>query len=155
MVSPELLRRYPFFAGVADADLKNIAMIADMVALGPGTILFEADQPADALYFLVDGSVELHFVVIDRENPKIRKDFFVTEIDPGEVFGLSALIEPHRYSLTLRVGTPSHVISIRAEPLRALCDANSALGYRLMKRLAKAALLRLGETRVHLVAARA
>lgn len=155
MVSPELLRRYPFFAGIEDADLKNIAMIADTVALEPGTTLFEAEQPADALYLLVDGNVELHYVVIDRENPKIHKDFFVADIDPGEVFGLSALIEPHRYTLTDRVSTPSHVIRIRAEPLRELCDANCVLGYRLMKHVARAALVRLGETRVQLIAARA
>lgn len=155
MVSPELLRRFPFFAGLEDGDLKNIAMIADTVALDAGTTLFETDSPADALYILVDGNIELHYVVLDREDPKIRKDFFVADIDPGELFGLSALIEPYRYTLTDHVRTPAHVIRIRAEPLRALCDTNCALGYRLMRQVAKAALVRLDETRVQLVAARA
>jgi CRP/FNR family transcriptional regulator, cyclic AMP receptor protein len=155
MVSPELLRRYPFFAGLDDAELKDIAMMADTVTLTAGTTLFETDAEATALYILVDGNVDLHYVVIDREDPKIRKDFFVAEIDPGELFGLSALIEPYRYTLTDHVTTPSHVIRIRAEPLRALCESNCRLGYLLMKQTAKAALIRLNETRVQLVAARA
>jgi hypothetical protein len=41
MISLELLRRYPFFAGLDEAELKAIAMIADEVRVPAKTILFE------------------------------------------------------------------------------------------------------------------
>ena len=155
MVSPELLRRFPFFAGLDSDDLKAIAMISDTVAFEPGSTVFETDKPAEALFILVDGNVDLHYVIADRDDPKVRKDYFVAEIDPGELFGLSGLVEPYRFTLTGRVTTPTHVIRIQAAPLRALCEANCRAGFRLMQQVAKATLLRLDETRVQLVAARA
>jgi CRP/FNR family transcriptional regulator, cyclic AMP receptor protein len=155
MVSPELLRRFPFFAGLDGEGLKAIAMITDTVALEPGATVFEADMVADALFILVDGNVDLHYLIVDREDPKVRKDYFVAEIDPGELFGLSGLVEPHKFTLTARVTTPAHVIRIQAAPLRALCEENCRLGYRLLQQVAKATLVRLDETRVQLVAARA
>ena len=49
MVSPELLRRYPFFGFLDATQLKAMAMIAEEVEPQTGEDLFETDQPATAL----------------------------------------------------------------------------------------------------------
>jgi CRP-like cAMP-binding protein len=155
MVSPELLRRYPFFGFLDEHQLKAVAMIAQEVALERGEVLFEIEQPAEALYLLTEGTIELYYVVADELDPKLRKEFYISDIGPGEVFGISALIEPYVYTSTGRVADPGHVIKVEGAGLRALCELDCKLGYGLMRQLAKAALERLHDTRVQLIAARA
>jgi CRP-like cAMP-binding protein len=155
MVSPELLRRYPFFGRLNDVHLKAIAMLADEVSCSEGQTLFEIDQPADALYLLIEGGIDLHYVIIDRDDSKVRKDFFVGEVNPGEPFGISALIEPYRYTTAAVTTSPSRVLKIEANGLRALCEVDAGIAHILMGHVAKAALSRLQDTRTQLIAARA
>lgn len=154
MISPELLRRFPFFAYLDDAQLRELAMMAEEVRFDDEVVLFEAESPADALYLLLEGVVEMHYVVIDRDDPKIRKDFYVGEVDPGEIFGMSALIPPYKMTLTAIADEPCKVVKVQAERLRELCDADAVVGYRMMRGLARTALDRLDRTRVQLAAAR-
>ena len=154
MVSPELLRRYPFFGFLDDRQLKAVAMIAEELSFEAGETLFEINQPAEALCLLTEGAVELYYVIADEYDPKLRKEFYVCDIGPGEVFGISALIEPYVYTSAGRVAEPSRVVKMEGAGLRALCELDCKLGYSLMRQLAKAALERLHNTRVQLVAAR-
>ncbi len=154
MVSPELLRRYPFFGRLSEAHLKAIAMLADEVSCSAGQTLCEIDQPAEALYLLIEGGIDLHYIIVDREEPKRSKDFFVGEVNPGEPFGISALIEPYRYTASVRATRPSRVLKIDGNGLRALCDVDNMIAAILMRHVAKDALSRLEETRTQLIAAR-
>ena len=36
MISPEVLRRYPYFAGISEESLKQVAMIADETCVAAG-----------------------------------------------------------------------------------------------------------------------
>lgn len=155
MISPELLRRYPFFGFLDDAQLRAVAMLAEEEHCAVGDLLFEIERPADALYLLVEGGVEHSYVVVDHDDPALRKEFFIGEINPGEIFGFSALIEPYVYSATCRASAPSRLIKIEAAGLRAVCEVDTHLAYALMRQVAKAVMSRLTDTRVQLAAARA
>ena len=154
MISPELLRRYPFFGFMDETQLANVAMLADEIAAEKGETLFEVEQPADTLYLLLEGNIDLHYIVIDREDPRIRKDFFVSEINPGEILGLSAFIEPYQYTLTAIVTNGSRLVKFNAAGLRELQDSDPKLGCGIMRQVAKALMSRLNDTRIQLVAAR-
>ena len=154
MISPELLRRYPFFAGLDKAQLKSLAMIADELDCHTGETLFENEQAATAPYLLLAGDVELFYVVTDRLEASLRKEFYVTDINRGEIIGISALVEPHRFTATARVVNPSRVLKLDAVALRALCAADQPMAANLMRQIAKVAMERLHDTRVQLVAAR-
>lgn len=155
MISPERLRRYPFFGFLDDAELKAVAMMAEDFTLEPGELLFEIHQPAQALYLLMEGVIELYYVVTDNYDPTLRTEFYISDINPGEICGISALIEPYQYTSTARAAGLSHLIKLESAGLRAMCEANPRLAYHLMSQLAKASLERLHATRVQLVAARA
>ncbi len=155
MVSPELLRRYPFFGRLANDHLNAVAMLAEEVVYEADETIFETGQPADALYFLVEGCVDLHYIVVDEINTELRKDFFISEINLGEPFGISALIEPYRYTGTVRATCASRVLKFDARGLRALCTVDPKIEAALMRQIAAAAMSRLYDTRVQLVAARA
>ncbi len=154
MVSTELLRRYPFFSGFSPEELTNIALQGEEIVLQPGDVVFETHQPADSLYLLLEGCVDLHYVVVDEINPEYRKDFFVSEINVGEPFGLSALIPPYRYTGDVRVTKPGRAVRFNAEGLRALCEADPKLEALMLRRMLEAVMSRLHDARVLLVASR-
>jgi CRP-like cAMP-binding protein len=59
MVSPELLRRFVFFAGFSDEELKQLAMAGREQAAAVGEILFTEGKHAHNLYFLTEGAVDI------------------------------------------------------------------------------------------------
>ena len=155
MISPELLRRFPFFGFLDETQLKAVAMLSEEIDVKQGTSIFEGEQPATALYLMVDGSIDLDYKVVDHEDPKIVKEFFISELNPGDIFGLSAVVEPFVHTTTAKVNAPGKVIRIEASGLRALSELDAKLQAGLMKATAKAAMERLNETQVQLAAARA
>lgn len=155
MVSPEVLRRYPFFGGLASEHLNAIAMLADEETFQKGDLIFEADRPAETLYFLMEGGVDLHYLVIDEINSTLHKEFFISEINAGEPFGLSALIDPYHYTGAIRAAGFCRVLRFNAAGLRALCELDPKIDAALMRQMTKALMSRLHDTRIQLAAARA
>jgi CRP-like cAMP-binding protein len=153
MISPELLRRYPFFGFMDDAQLKAVAMIAKEIDFKKGDVIIEANQPANAFYFLIDGDVSYYYIVTTEHDPYYKKEYYINDINPGEIFGISALIEPYIFTASLRVEKACRVIMIDAPALRALCEVDSKLSCGLLHSVAKAAMERLQATRVQLIAA--
>jgi len=154
MISPELLRRFPFFGFMDDAQLKAVAMIAEERVLEKDEVIVEAHRPADSLYFLIDGSISYYHVVTTENNPSYRKEYHINDINPGEIFGISALIEPYQYTATIRASSVCRVIKIDASSLRRLCEVDDGLCMGLLRAVAKAAMERLEMTRVILIAAK-
>jgi CRP-like cAMP-binding protein len=155
MISPELLRRYPFFAFLDEAQLRAVAMLSEEIEVENGALVFDSGKPAEALCLLTEGSLDLYYVVADREDPELKKEFFLSELSAGDVFGISALIEPHVYTASVRASAASRVLKVDGIGLRALCEVDAKMAAGLMKAIAKAAMERLNDTRVQLAAARA
>ena len=153
MISPEILRRYPFF-GLLDANqLRAVAMITDESDFKPGDTLLEENKPCSALYVLKEGSVDLYYTIKEEYKPGQVKEFSVGEINPGEAFGISALIEPYLSTTLARASSDGCLIKIDAAALRALCEVDQRLAYCMMRQIAKVAMERLAHTRVQLAAA--
>lgn len=155
MISPELLRRFPFFGNLENSQLVALSIIAEEETFNSGEEVFQEGSRAQSLYLLEDGSIDLYFTVLDNFHPELRKEYSIGEINPGEPFGISALIEPYVLTAAARVSTPSRVIRIDAAALRATMDTDQSLAYALMQKIAKAAIDRLNDTRIQLAAARA
>jgi CRP-like cAMP-binding protein len=155
MISPELLRRYPFFAFLDEAQLRAVAMLSEEIEMENGALVFESGKPAEALWLLIEGGLDLYYVVADRDDPILKKEFFLSEFSAGDVFGISALIEPYVYNASIRTSTASRVVKMDGAGLRALSEVDTKLSASLMKATAKIALERLRDTRIQLAAARA
>ena len=153
MISPELLRRYPFFGFMEDNELKAVAMIAEEVTYVKGAEIIQAATPANNLFFLEEGSASNYFIVEDLKGNK--KELFIDNINPGEIFGFSALIEPHIYTATVRAEKKSRIIKIEGLALRALCQFDPHLSCGLYKATAMVIMQRLKDTRILLAAATA
>ena len=151
MVSPELLRRYPFFAALNDEQLQAIAMISEQKSYPEGAILHRENTPANRLYLVVEGDVDLLY---SGGGEGAIANAPVGSIAPGEVFGVSSVLEPYRYIDTARCASATSVIEIDANALRALSEVDHDLGFSLTRRILLAALERLKYTQIELAAVR-
>ncbi len=153
MISPELLRRYPFFAFMNSEQLRDVAMISDEVSYRPGDLLFKSNEKADACFLLMTGAVDLRFVITDEHEPDLRKEFVVGTINPGDFLGISSIIAPYEYTATAIAINDSKLLKIDAVRLRELCKNDDNLNCGLQGMVAKATMERLHATRVQLAAA--
>ena len=152
MVSPELLRRYPFFALLDDEQLQAIAMIAQEKSYPKGALLVKENTAATCLSLLIEGDIDLIF---SGGGEGAICNALVGSIAPGEAYGVSSLIEPYRYTATAKATMPVKVIEVDGLALRAQVEKDGKLGYIMMRNVAIAVLERLRYTQVELAAARA
>jgi CRP-like cAMP-binding protein len=147
MISPEILRRYPYFAGVSEESLKAVAMIADERVVPAGTQLFNEGDPADTMNIIVRGEIRIQYILGSGERRTVD-----TLVD-GDILGWSALVEPYTYTAVGTASKQSQLVAIRAKKLRELCDNDPFLGYRLTTQIARLLAHRLEGARVQLAAA--
>ncbi len=153
MISPEILRRYPFFGALSDTQIKAMAMVAEEDSITKGTLVCDEGQPSKSLCLLLDGAMSLYYKTEEEFHPETRKDFLVGEVDPGEVFAISALIEPYINTASVKAEKDCHIIKFDALELRKLIEKDPKLYCILMKEIAKSAMDRLAFARVQLAAA--
>jgi CRP-like cAMP-binding protein len=149
MISPELLRRYEFFACLNDAQQKAVAMVAEVVAYEGGATVFREGDPARSLYLLMDGGVELSIAA----TRVVGERLFVGSVGPGEPFGISAGLDGKKYSSSAHATASIRVIKLDGSALRSLAGLDCSLGFCMMKQMAGAALARLEMAYVELAAA--
>jgi len=152
MVSTEILRRYPFFALLTDDQLKAIAMVAEEKTYPKQTLLLKENTPATKLILLLEGDVDL---IYSGGGEGAISNALVGSIAPGEMLGVSSIIEPFMYISSARATVPSRVVEMDGVAVRALMQVDKTLGFSLMSNVAAAVLERLKYTQVELAAARA
>lgn len=146
MISPEILRRYPYFAGIKDESLKAVAMISDERTAPAGAVLFREDEPANHLFIVTAGEVDIRYAVGNGEHKS------VDTLVGGDLMVWSAVVPPHKTHATAVVRKDVRLVAIDAPKLRALLDQDSLLGYRLMSGIAEALSHRLNGAGVQLAA---
>ena len=118
MVSPELLRRYPYFAGISEESLKQIAMLADEVTVRAGRGCSAKTNRPISCTSSSRGEVSIQFAVGSGE---LRTADTLAE---GDLLVWSALIEPHKTTAIGTVTKDAQLVRIRRRQLRALCEAD-------------------------------
>ena len=130
----ELLKEARLFKECTDKELKDIADICHKITFRDGEYIFSADTPAEFLYIVQDGAIDLRFLVThyaaSREITMDRKF-------RAEAFGWSALTEPHVYTLSALAANDTELLRINEKDMMVLCKENSHLGYVLMKMTAE------------------
>ena len=130
------------FQGLSNPQKDRIAAITLEKEIQKGEWLFQEDQQATRIYILRKGAVEL----LTRVNDTVELP--ITIIRPaGGCFGVGALVEPYRYSLSARCAEDSALLVIDQADLHNLIRTDSDLGCTIMTNLAQKLLDRLKETR--------
>jgi CRP/FNR family cyclic AMP-dependent transcriptional regulator len=143
MISPELLRRYSFFAGFSPKDLKDLAMAGHEQAVKAGDTPFKEGDQAEHFYFLADGEME---TLIDADGENIS----LSTLPAGEPLGWSALIEPRVYTATVRATRACRVIAFGRAEINRLMEA-PAFAALMLRKLAEIVSRRLRDAQIQLV----
>jgi CRP-like cAMP-binding protein len=147
MISPEILRRYPYFAGIDEASLRQLAMITEeKPSVAAGVQLFAEGEPAKHLAIILRGEVNIQYLL---GNGEMRT---VDTLVGGDLLGFSALIEPYKYTGFGTTTQETGLALIDAQKLRDLCNRDPQLGYRMTLHVAKLLAHRLEGARVQLAA---
>ena len=152
MVSVEILHRYQFFDHLTHEQLKAISMISEIESFPKGSIIAKEGSVATKLFLLLEGDVNL---IYSGGGEGAISNALVGSIAPGEVFGVSSLIEPYQFISSVHAAMPIRVIALESKSLRAIAEIDPKLGYVLMQKISAAVLNRLKFTQMELAVARA
>jgi CRP/FNR family transcriptional regulator, cyclic AMP receptor protein len=144
MISPEVLRRYPYFGGIDEESLKQLAMIAEEKSVPADTVMFREGDTATHLSVILKGEVNIQYAIGSGELRTVD-----TLVD-GDLLMWSALVEPYRATALGTATKETQLARIDAAKLRLLCERQPLLGYRLMTQVAKLLAHRLERARVQL-----
>ncbi len=146
MISPEVLRRYPYFSGISEESLKQIAMIAEEKCIPAQQQLFREGDPAKHVSIITRGEVNIQYLLGTGE---LRT---VDTLVAGELLGWSGIIEPYKYTAIGTTTKETDLVQLDAVKLRQLLAQDPLLGYRLTTEVAKLLAHRLEGARVQLAA---
>lgn len=149
MISPEVLRRYPCFAGASEATLKQVAIESEQRSYAPRETLIVEGEPAETLFVITEGEVDIVYTLADGVQRTV--DTLVA----GDLLCWSAVIPPHTATATAVAKRETHAIAISGVALRRLCREDHDFGVGLLEHITAVVSRRLNDARVQLAAVHA
>jgi CRP-like cAMP-binding protein len=126
-------RKFPIFEGLSPSKIEWLASQFELRVIPANRTIFQQGDPATHLYLLSSGKV------IIRYKPYDGPPLTVATIQPGEVFGWSAVLGRHIYTSAAITLEDSRLYRIEASRLQSVCDECPDTGAMLYQRLAKVA----------------
>ena len=105
----ELMKKVPLFASLGNAQLAQVASIADEVRLPEGKVLTREGERGREFFILIDGEVEVR-----------RKGRKVATMVPGEFFGELALVSNRPRTATATALKPVRVLVVKDSSFRSV-----------------------------------
>jgi CRP-like cAMP-binding protein len=146
MLNSEMLRRYSQFSQLGPESLEKLIGMADEQTVAAGQAIFAESDPAEYLYLIVRGEVNL---ACELGNGEFR---VVDTLVDGELVGWASLVEPYRCRTFSTAVKETHVIRFNAAQLRKLCESDHGFGQLLLTQVARMLSSRLKSARVQLAA---
>lgn len=125
-------------------ELEQLTELAQVHDCSAGETLFEEGQPADGLYVIARGQVE----VLCRDGLHVRP---VAVLDPPEFFGEMSIIDKEVRSATLRARTDATLLRLSTEGLARFRETHRDGFTFLVINIARGLSTRLRETNARLV----
>ena len=162
MISVELLRRYPFFAGFTREQIDDLARVAVEDSVSAGHQFVHEGERLTNFFLVLEGTVGINIKVPDREieqsltrqitNDLITRDVKVSTVGEGEIFGWSALIPPNRSTANVKALTSCRVLVFDYQELQPIIDEDCCFGHLLTLKAAQIIRNRLRDKRVESLA---
>ena len=129
--------------GLTPDQLVRLAAIGQMRTYATGDLICDEHERSDELYIVGGGAVEVWLdpASIGDQTSAPRK---IASLQTGQTCGELALLDGGVRSARLRAGSHgARLMAFACAELLALCEADTGIGYRLMRNLAGALALRL------------
>jgi signal transduction histidine kinase len=125
-LNQNFLRGLPLFAGLADEDLDRLCHMAKTETLSAGEVLMEEGSLGDALYVILDGTVE----ITKRSH---ERDLLIANRGPGEMLGEISLLEQTPRSATVRAAKDCRLLKINREDFQQLLTKSSTAAMAMLR----------------------
>ena len=122
-----ILNETDFFKGIDSEVMNKITAIYSEEDHPKDKVLFKKDEDARSIFILKRGTVNL---VIQNGGT-----FIIPLSNPGEIFGLSGLVEGGTYTASGICATDAKVVRIDRDKLDEIFDQHPHVGLILVKRL--------------------
>jgi len=123
---------FRLFAGLSRDALLDLAEAADLVELVPGAMVMMRNEPAYALYAIIEGNVR----VVVKGSPEIR-------LGEGDVVGEGCLLDEGERQADVRAETALMTLRIEKQKLDAVTEKHLAIGDALFQLLARRLVMNL------------
>jgi CRP/FNR family transcriptional regulator/CRP/FNR family cyclic AMP-dependent transcriptional regulator len=127
----QLLSGVEFFSEFDRDDLAQVATVAQVRTAPKDTTIFHAGDPADAVFVVANGKVKI--VVTSSDG----KEFILTILGAGQVFGEMALLESAPRSATVITATAVELLVINRKDFHHLLTTSPSLSRNLLAVLSR------------------
>ena len=142
------------FQGVTEEELEPFLPLCDLVSVGRGSSTFKEGGAARFLYVVGQGRVALQ-MNLERPDGSVTGPTTVASVGTGDAFAWSAIVEPHRLTLSANAVEDCALVAIEAAALREILSRRRRVGYLVMMNVTKLLAERLSQTREAFVFERA
>jgi CRP/FNR family transcriptional regulator, cyclic AMP receptor protein len=145
MLKQELVH-FPLFQGLSEDQLRLLEPLLEYCSFPVGTTIFDQGAPADCLFFLLVGTVEVIYKPYD--GPALP----VARITSGGVFGWSAALGRDVYTSAALTAETVEAYRVNGQKLHSLCERYPETGVVILERLASIIADRLSSTHDQILA---
>jgi CRP/FNR family transcriptional regulator, cyclic AMP receptor protein len=124
----DTIQESELFQGVSQRVINEIGKTSEELTYKKDAIIFKADEEAQYIYELVQGSVDM---VLPEKNV-----VHLTTSEKGQIFGWSALVEPYVYTATAKCSSDTRVIRISRDSIERAIKRHPDEGLAIVKHLA-------------------
>ena len=137
------LHESDFFREFSSQDVRDLTESAKMIELTIGDSLIVANTPANEVFFILSGSLQVRIPTADRSVP-------IAIINAGEFAGEGSLLGASKRNASVIARVPSRCVEWSKADLDNLFDRKSDLGVRFYKRIAYMSWFRLNASNTKL-----
>lgn len=134
-----------FGGGIPANARERLAALAELRQVEPGAILLREGTDSERFGILLRGLLALRVAIAGRGTATLMT------VEPGDVFGWSALVPPYRATSTVVALEASEMVVFEASALRDLLQEDEALALALYPRLLHSVSRRLVATRTQML----
>jgi CRP-like cAMP-binding protein len=142
----DLLARFALIEDFSEEHVEVLKPIIEDVRFDIDQVIFYQGDPANYLYFVLDGKVSIRF------KPEDGPELTVSDVDRGDVFGWSSAMGSHIYTSSAICLESGLFIRVEGEDLKSLCQEHPETGILILNRLAGVIARRLRGTHEQVVA---
>lgn len=147
MVSPELIRRYPFFSNFSIDQIVLLAKVAEEKAFERDYYFNHEGEELDTFYLILEGEI-----VLVTTLPQKEQEVILNTLGPGDIFGWSAFIPPYTATAGAKTISSSRVVAFDVIQLRKIFTEDSQFGYLMIVKIAQVIRDRLNSLRMETLA---
>jgi CRP-like cAMP-binding protein len=129
------------FAFLDVEEQKRLASLVSEVSIAEGAFLFEVDDQAAEVFFLVRGRLS-----VLKKTGFHRKMQIVAILEPGAIVGEAGLLADHIHKTSIRGIEDAQLFCLKRQDIEALEHTDPQLVMQLLKRLLQVSSLRLEKT---------